>query len=110
MFITSVPMQKPVKGMRHIWLQKRDMFDGGSHLRDTVLRFLDDPRLPEVITSYVAKDEMEDGENLMTRRYLMCSLMFKNAQREGPVVNLRVKEQSSTRQKVETLCALTRYG
>ena len=73
-----------------IRLQKRDMFDGGSDLR--VLRFLDDPRLFEVVTTYVAKEEMEDGENLMTRRYLMCSLMFKNAQREGPVVNLRVAE------------------
>ena len=75
-----------------IRLQKRDMFDGGSDLRDNVLRFLDDPRLLEVIQSYIGKSKMEDGENLMTRRYLMCTLMFKNAQREGPVVNLRLGE------------------
>lgn len=75
-----------------IRLQKRDMFDGGSDLRDRVLEFLDNPRLMEVVTFYVEKEQMDDGENLLTRRYLMCSLMFKNAQREGAVVNLRVQE------------------
>ena len=75
-----------------IRLQKRDMFDGGSDLRDQVLIFLNDPRLEEVVTGYVRKDEVNDGELLMMRRYLMCCLIFKNAQRQGPAVNLRVKE------------------
>ena len=75
-----------------IRLQKRDMFDGGSDLRDKVLEFLDNQHLMEVVSSYVAKEQMDEGERLLTRRFLMCSLMFKNAQREGPVVNLRLGE------------------
>ena len=75
-----------------IRLQKRDMFDGGSGLRDNVLKFLDDPRLLEVVSSYLKKPEMEEGESLIARHYLMCSLMFKNAQRQGAVVNLRIAE------------------
>ena len=46
----------------------------------------------DVVSSYVAKEQTDDGEKLLRRRYLMCSLMFKNAQREGPVVNLRLGE------------------
>ena len=66
--------------------------DGGSDLRDRALKFLNDPRLTEVVDGYIGKEEMEEGENLMTRRYLMCSLMFKNAQCQGAVVNLQISE------------------
>ena len=75
-----------------IRLQKRDLFDGGSDLRDRALQFLNDPRLTEVVAKYVEKDQMEDEEMLIARRYLMCSLMFKNAQRQGAVVNLQIAE------------------
>ena len=68
------------------------MFDGGSGLRDNVLKFLDDPRLLEVVTSYLQKPEIEEGESLFARCYLMWSLMLKNAQRQGAVVNLRIAE------------------
>ena len=54
------------------------MFDGGSDLRDPILTFLDDACLAKLIADYLKKDQMEDGENLMTRRYLMCYLLFKN--------------------------------
>ena len=87
-----------------IRLQKRDMFDGGSDLRDKVLEFLDNPHLMDVVSSYVAKEEMDEGEKLLTRRFLMCSLMFKNAQREGPVVNLRLGEVK------RALCHKTQAG
>ena len=34
--------------------------------------------------------DLEDGGRLMAKRYLMCCLVYKNAQRQGAVVNLRV--------------------
>lgn len=84
-----------------IHLQKRDMFDGGSDLRDRALQFLSDPRLTEVVAGYIAKEEME---NLITRRFLMCSLMFKNAQHQGAVVNLQIPETK------RAICHTTKSG
>ena len=75
-----------------IRLQKRDMYAGDKETRDKVLTFLDDARLQELVQGYITKDKMEEGENLMARRYLMCCLVYKNAQRQGAVVNLRVSE------------------
>ena len=75
-----------------IRLRKMDLYDGDVNDRDKVLEFLDDPRLLEVVTKYIEKDEMEDGEALIARRYLMCALMFKHSQRQGAVVNLRLCE------------------
>ena len=71
-----------------IRLQQRYMFDSESDLRDRVLEFPDDLRLTKVVSGY---EEMEEGEKLMTR-FLMCSMMFNNAQRQGAVVNLQVSE------------------
>lgn len=50
-----------------IRLQKRDMFNGGSDLRDRVLEFLDNPHLMEVVSSYVAKEQTDEGEKLLRR-------------------------------------------
>ena len=75
-----------------IRLRKRDLYDVDVDLRDKVLEFLDNARLLEVVTKYIEKDEIEDGEALFAQRHLMCALMFKNAQRQGAVVNLRLCE------------------
>ena len=56
------------------------------------MQFLNDPRLEEVIGVYLDKEEVEETKSLMARRFLMCSLMFKNAQRQGAVVNLWLDE------------------
>ena len=74
-------------------LKKRDLFDGARTDRGTVLKFLEDRRLLDLVKSYVAKDEMTEQEQLITRRFLMCTLVFRNAQREGPVRNLTLEEQ-----------------
>ena len=76
-------------------------------MRDRALQFLNDPRLTEVVAKYVEKDQMEDEEMLIARRYLMCSLMFKNAQRQGAVVNPKPGEPSATKPKQEMTCTST---
>ena len=37
---------------------------------------------------------MTEAENLMARRFLMCYIVFRNAQRQGAVVNFRLSELS----------------
>ena len=74
-------------------MKKRDLFQSDRGDRDVVLRFLEHPQLETVVRAYLEKEKMEEPEYLLTRRYLMCSLLYKNAQRQGSVVNLRVEEQ-----------------
>ena len=71
---------------RHV---SRSMGGGG---RDRVLLFLENKRLFELVESYLQK--MSEAEQLITRRFLTCSLIYRNAQRQGPVTNLKVVEQS----------------
>ena len=71
-----------------IRLQKRELFDADSNNRERVLTFLEDKRLAELVKGYLEKVEMNDGEHLTARRYLMCYIMYRNAQRQGPIVNL----------------------
>ena len=77
-----------------IRLQKREMFDGERNVREKVLTFLEDNRLSELIDGYIRKPEMSEAEQLMSRRFLMCYMVYTNAQRQGAVVNLRLTEQS----------------
>ena len=46
----------------------------------------------ELVESYL--QEMSEAEQLITRRFLMCSLIYRNTQRQGLVTNLKVIEQS----------------
>ena len=77
-----------------IRVQKRELFDTDSDDRDRVLALLDDDRLFQLVSGYLAQSEMAEPESLMARRYLMCHIMYKHAQRQGAVVNLRLSELS----------------
>ena len=77
-----------------IRIQKRELFNTDSDDRDRVLTLLDDDRLAEFVSGYLHQTEMTESESLMARRYLMCHIMYKNAQRQGTVVNLRLSELS----------------
>ena len=46
----------------------------------------------KLVESYL--QEMSEAEQLITRRFLMCSLIYRNAQRQGLVTHLKVIEQS----------------
>ena len=46
----------------------------------------------ELVESYL--QEMLEAEQLITRRFLMCSLIYRKAQRQGLVTNLKVIKQS----------------
>ena len=78
-----------------IRLQKRYLFHRDPvKIRENVLQFLEDERLLALMETYMAKEEMSEQEQLMSRRFLMSSLIYCNAQRQGPVTNMTLDEQS----------------
>ena len=77
-----------------IRLRKRDMFTYNKVDRDVLLKLLTNDQLLHLAKSYISKDTMTDQEQLLSRRFLMCSLPYQNAQRQGPVCNLKRSELS----------------
>ena len=59
-----------------------------------MLSFLENKQLKGLVKSYITKKKLTESEYLLTRRFFMSSLLYKNAQRQGPVVKLRVDEQA----------------
>ena len=74
--------------------RKRDMFDTDTQDHHKVLSFLGDKKLLAQIQSWVKKDTLTEQEQLTVRRYLMCKLIYENAQRQGAVVNMKLEEQA----------------
>jgi hypothetical protein len=74
--------------------RKRDMFDTTSLDHCKVLSFVRDTKLLALIQSWVQKDTLTEQELLTLRRYLMCRLVYENAQRQGAVVNMKLEEQA----------------
>lgn len=58
-----------------------------------VLKVLKDRGHLDLVKSYVTKDKMTKQEQLITRGFLMCTLVFRNIQKEGPAKNLTMEEQ-----------------
>ena len=58
------------------------------HVREKVLTFLEDNRVRELIDGYIRKPEISEAEQLISRRFLLCYMVYTNAQRQGAVVNL----------------------
>ena len=75
-----------------IRMRKRDLFACDRGDRDVVLRFLNNKRLLELVQSYIAKDTLTEQEQVLSRRFIMCSVLYQNAQRQGPVCNLKKEE------------------
>ena len=55
----------------------------------------------KLVESYL--QEMSEAEQLITRRFLMCSLIYGNAQRQGLVTHLKVIEQSLAKAQETTV-------
>lgn len=77
-----------------IMKRKRDMFDIESQDHLKVLSFLGNKELLALIQSWAKKDTLTEQEQLTMRRYLMCRLVYENAQRQGAVVNMKLEEQA----------------
>ena len=84
-------LRKECAGIR---MRKRDLFQQDKGGREAVLGFLESKQLQGLVKSYVTKEKLTESEYLLTRQFFMSSLLYKNAQRQGPVVNLRVDEQA----------------
>ena len=101
-------IQKTIrKEANAISAQKREFFVGEKVDRGTVIQFLGNERLLQLVKSYIAKEKMTEAEQLLTRRFLMCTLVYMNSQRQGPVVNLQLEEQAQA--TVDTTRGTTRY-
>ena len=59
-----------------------------------VLKLLTNDQLLHLVKSYISKNTMTDRSNSYPSRFLMCSLPYQNAQRQGPVCNLKRSELS----------------
>ena len=82
------------------------MFPIQSDESNTVLKFLENDDLLELVKTYLAKDKMESAEHLLVRRFLMCNLMYRNAQRQGPIISMKIAEFEEGREyqtSVETV-------
>ena len=84
-------LRKECAGIR---MRKRDLFQQDKGGREAVLSFLESKQLQGLVKSYVTKEKLTESKYLLTRQFFMFSLLYKNAQRQGPVVNLRVDEQA----------------
>ena len=77
--------------------RKRDMFDTDADDHEKVLSFLGNENLLELMQSCVKKDTLTEQEQLTLRRYLMCKLVYENAQRQGAVVNMKLVELANAK-------------
>ena len=96
---TKINGMKKVLRKKHaiIHAKKRDLCttDGGD--QEAVLKFLGNPQLLTLVTTHVAKEVIAEQEQLLTRRFLMCSLLYRNAQRQGSICNMKLEEQARQR-------------
>lgn len=60
--------------------------------REAVLAFLFNKQLFSLVEGYLQKEEMSVEEQLLTRRFLMGNLLYRNAQRQGAVINIKMWE------------------
>ena len=98
--IIKMKVQALVKSMRSeykaIRTQKRDLFDPSGGQREMVLQFLENTQLIEVVEEYVSREgELLPEEKLRLRRFLTCSLLYRNCQRQSAVSNLTLAEYES---------------
>ena len=97
--IVKTKVQSLIKSLRGEYkalrAQKRDMFDASSVQRDLVLQFLENKPLIELMEGYAAREtDLMEEEKLRFRRFLTCSLLFRNAQRQAAVANLTLEENA----------------
>lgn len=60
--------------------------------REAVPAFLFNKQLFSLVEGYLQKEEMSVEEQLLTRRFLMGNLLYRNAQRQGAVINIKMWE------------------
>ena len=80
------------KESKIICMQKSAMFPVQQGDKKTVIKFLNSDRLFKLVEQNLAKDIMDGNEHLLVKRYLMCNMMYRNAQQQGPVVGLKLSE------------------
>lgn len=72
--------------------EEKDWYDCSPEDREAVLAFLFNKQLFSLVEGYLQKEEMSVEEQLLTRRFLMGNLLYRNAQRQGAVINIKMWE------------------